>query len=386
MGSNSRQRGSSIKKVTLANGEVRWRFRVDVEPGPDGKRRQRTITRKTEAEAVTEQAKARADISQGTWTEPSKITLDEWATTWLDIGERTWRPSTHSCYSRTLAFPRRELGSIRLQKLTRADVEALVRKMSSEGGRNNKGRSPRTITLMLDVLGRMLGEAVREGVIGANVVSRVKKPRRTPREMQTWTAAQMAAFLASVANDPLVGVWHLAALGLRRGELLGVRWSDIDLEAGTLNIRQARVQAGKQIVIGDPKTERGRRTVPLHTAAMKALRETRRLTLVENPAVPLKEKAGGDRLVAVNALGRPITPAAFSTAFLRHSAAAGLPRIRLHDMRHSAVSLLLQQGVPVVTVARLAGHDPALTWSVYGHATDDTTRVATDLLGRLYGA
>jgi len=384
--SNARQRGSSIKKVVLANGEIRWRFRVDAEPDADGKRRQRTVTCKTEAEAVERQSKARADITQGTWTEPSKVTLEEWSQVWLDIGERTWRPSTHDSYRRTLALPRRELGSIRLQKLTRADVEALVRKMTREGGNGGEGRSPRTISLMLTVLGKVMKEAVREGYVGSNVVDRVRKPRRAPREMQTWTAAQMSRFLASVADDPLVGVWHVAALGLRRGELLGMRWSDIDLDASTLVIRQARVQAGKETVVGDPKTDRGRRTVPLHSAAVSALRETRRMTLTENPAVPMREKTGKDRLVAVDAIGNPITPAAFSTAFQRHATAAELPRIRLHDMRHSAISLLLQQGVPVVTVAKLAGHDPAMTMSVYGHATDDTTRLATDLLGRLYGS
>lgn len=383
---STRQRGSSIKKVTLANGEVRWRFRVDADPDATGKRRQRTITCKTEAEAVAAQAKARADIAHGTWTEPSRVTLDEWCKTWLDIGERTWRPSTHDSYKRTLALPRRELGHIRLQKLTRADVEALVRKMSKEGGHGGKGRSPRTVALMLTVLGKVMKEAVREGYVGSNVVDRVRKPRRAPREMETWTAAQMSQFLTTVAEDPLVGVWHVAALGLRRGELLGMRWSDIDLDKGTLTIRQARVQAGKETVLGDPKTDRGRRTVPLHSAAVSALRETRRMTLTENPAVPMREKTGKDRLVAVDALGNPITPAAFSTAFQKHAAAAELPRIRLHDMRHSAISILLQQGIPVVTVAKLAGHDPALTWSVYGHATDDTTRLATDLLGRLYGS
>lgn len=381
-----RQRGSSIRKVTLASGEARWRFRVDVEPGADGKRRQRTLTFKTETEAVNAQAKARADIAHGTWTEPSKLTLDEWCQTWLDIGERTWRPSTHDSYRRTLSLPRRELGHVRLQKLTRADVEALVRKMAKEGGNGGAGRSPRTISLMLTVLGKVMKEAVREGYVGSNVVDRVRKPRRAPKEMQTWTAAQMSTFLTSITNDPLVGVWHVAALGLRRGELLGMRWSDIDLDASTLVIRQARVQAGKETVIGDPKTDRGRRTVPLHPAAVAALRETKRMTLTENPAVPMREKTGKDRLVAVDAIGNPITPAAFSTAFQRHAAAADLPRIRLHDMRHSAISLLLQQGVPVVTVAKLAGHDPAMTMSVYGHATDDTTRLATELLGRLYGS
>lgn len=382
----SRQRGSSIKKVLLSSGDVRWRFRVDTEPDAHGKRRQRTLTFRTEAEAVQAQARARAEIAQGTWTEPSRVTVDEWCQTWLDIGERTWRPSTHDSYRRTLALPRRELGHVRLQKLTRADVEALVRKMAREGGNGGNGRSPRTVSLMLTVLGKVMKEAVREGYVGSNVVDRVRKLRRAPREMQTWTAAEMSRFLASVADDPLVGVWHVAALGLRRGELLGMRWSDIDLDKGLLTIRQARVQAGKETVVGDPKTDRGRRTVPLHPAAVNALRETRRMTLTENPAVPMREKVGRDRLVAVDAIGEPISPAAFSTAFQRHATAAELPRIRLHDMRHSAISILLQQGIPIVTVAKLAGHDPAMTMSVYGHATDDTTRVATDLLGRLYGS
>lgn len=211
---------------------------------------------------------------------------------------------------------------------------------------------------LLVILRKAIDEAVSEGYVGTNVVDRVKKPKQTPKEMQTWTPDEVAQFLKSIERDPLVGIWHVASLGLRRGELLGLRWSEIDLDAGVARVRQARVQAGKTAVVGDPKTERGRRTVPLHAAAISALRETKRRTLTASPLVPLREKSGGDRLVAVNAIGEPMTPAAISSAFQRHAQRAELRRIRLHDLRHTAVSLLLQQGVPVVTVARLAGHDP----------------------------
>ncbi|WP_146184952.1 tyrosine-type recombinase/integrase [Agromyces badenianii] len=173
--------------------------------------------------------------------------------------------------------PAREaFGTKRLQHVRRADIEALVTRMSKVGGRSGKGRSPRTVALMLTVLVKCLSEAVAECIIATNPARHVRKPTRTHTEMQTWRAPEMRRFLERVADEPLVGAWHLSALGLRRGEVLGLRWRDIDFEAGVIQVRQARVQAGREIVTNEPKIARGRRTILMHPALAAALKETRR--------------------------------------------------------------------------------------------------------------
>jgi integrase len=377
----TRQRGSSIQRVETQSGP-RWRFRVDLAPGPDGKRRQRTLTYRTEGEAVTAQAKARAEVAAGAYIEPSTVTADEWLDHWLAVGKRSWRASTYSSYAVALKPARRALGSRRVQDLRRADFEALVATLSREGGHTHSGRSPRTIGLLIGLLRKAFDEAVIEGIVATNPARHVKKPTAVHREMRTWTAAQMRTFLAAVADDDLAGAWALSALGLRRGEVLGLRWSDIDFDAGVLHVRQARVQAGSVIVTNAPKTARGRRTVPMHADLAEALRHTRRRTVLEAPAVPFTR----DALVVVNAAGEPLAPEVYSDWFARRAAAAGLPPIRLHDLRHTALSLLIEQGVPVSVVARIAGHDPAMTLRVYSHAGDDATRTAVEALGALYAA
>lgn len=383
--SATRQRGSSIAKVTLKSGQVRYRFRIDV-PGPDGTRRQRNVTFRTEREAIEAQARLRTEVSRGVYTEPSKVTFGQWLDTWLDIGERTWRTSTTVSY-RTATKPAREaLGSIRLQRLTRADVERLVRDALNTGGRGGKGRSPRTVGLLLTLLVKCLKDAEAEGLVATNVAARVRKPRQEHREMETWTAEQMGAFLAHVEQDPLVGCWHLSALGLRRGEVLGLRWSDVDFERGVLHVRQARVQAGREVVTNEPKTARGRRTLPMHPALIAALRATRERTVISAAVVPLRQRGSDrERLIAVDPAGEPIRPDRYSELFEQHVTAAGLPPIRLHDMRHSALSILLQQGAPVHLVAKLAGHDPSVTLRTYSHAQDAAMRDAVTALGALYG-
>jgi integrase len=386
MSKKSRQRGSSIQRVELQSG-IRWRFRLDLPPGPDGRRRQRTLTFETEAEAVEAQARARTQVTQQSYTEPSKITLNQYLDDWLAAGERTWRPTTCNSYRLALKPAREALGRKPLQRVTRADVERLARTMLTEGGRGGTGRSPRTVALLLTILGKAFGDAVDDDLLHRNVVERVRKPRSQHTEMHTWTAEQVRQFLAHVTDDPLIGLWHLTMRGLRRGEVMGLRWCDVDLDAGVVHVRQDRVQAGPQVVTGPPKTARGRRSIPLDTEAVAALRSTYQRT-VGGSVVPLHQsgtpKRVDARLVAVDAAGEPLRPEVYGDAFTRHAQDAGLPNIRLHDARHTALSLLLEQGVPVHVVARFAGHDPSVTLRTYAHVSDTAMIAASTALGTLY--
>ena len=151
-----------------------------------------------------------------------------------------------------------------------------------------------------------------------------------------------------------------------------------------MHVRQTQVQVGHRVVVGPPTTTRGRRSIPLDPEALDALRRT----VTDAEVVPLRQrgaKRDDDRLVAVDVLWEPLHPEVYGDMFERHARAARLPRIRLHDARHTALTLLLGQGVPVHVVARFAGHDPSVTLRTYAHVTDDSARAASAALGALYG-
>lgn len=383
----TRQRGSNITRVVLPSGQVRWRFRIDVPPAADGKRRQRTLTFRTEGEAVDEQRRLGTAVRQGTYQAPDKITVNEWLDTWLEVNQRSWRASTYTSYVHDVKPARAAFGSVRLQRLTRADVERMVRSMLATGGRGGSGRAPRTVAKTLTILSKAVGDAVHEGVVATNVVARVRKPAQTHQEGRRWSAEQVSTFLASREDDPLVGAWHLSCLGLRRGEVLGLRWGDVDFERGVLHIRQARVQAGADVVVNEPKTARGRRTLPMHDGLVAALRATRQRTMLDAAVVPLRQRGArdGDRLVVVDATGQPIAPDHYSDLFERYRKALDLPPLSLHGLRHTALSILTDGGVPTTVVARIAGHDPSVTMRVYAHPGDDAMQTAVTALGTLYG-
>lgn len=382
-----RQRGSSLQRVTLKSGAVRWRFRLDLPPDPKtGKRRQRTLTFATEREAVEAQAKARADVHADTYIEPARTTVAEWLQTWQDINARTWRPATAQSYRHTLAPVIAYMGARRLQELRREHVESMVRHLERLPTRAGTKRSARSTAYALRLLTTALDAAMVEDLIKRNPAKHVKAPHQPTHEMQTWTAADVRSFLAHVADEALAGGWHLTALGLRRGEVLGLRWCDVDLDAGVVHVRQSRTPAFGKVAIVEPKTKRGRRTVPLTPEAVAALRQTRQRTLVENPVIPFAEKRDVNRFVIVNQAGEPIHPSTWGHWFDQHVKAAGLPRIRLHDMRHTAATLLLQAGVPPVVVAGILGHSPAVLLTTYAHALPDAKRDAVELLAGIYRA
>nr|WP_155942940.1 site-specific integrase [Mycobacterium sp. 141] len=199
--------------------------------------------------------------------------------------------------------------------------------------------------------------------------------------MATWTPEQAAAFRAHVADDRLAACWLLTLAGLRRSEVLGLRWEDVDHDAGTITVAQGRVVVGGGTVTGAPKSVRSARTLPMPSDVLAALRTFKTQQAEEHLAL-----GGGwpnTGLVAVNADGSPIRPETYSKAFGGHCVAAGVPVIRLHDVRHTAATMLLDGGTTPSATAKWLGHDPAITLRVYGHVYDDALASAGDaLLGR----
>jgi integrase len=200
-----------------------------------------------------------------------------------------------------------------------------------------------------------------------------------------WTAEQVQRFLASVADDRLGSLWLLAASsGLRRGELLGASWHDLDLEAATLTVRSTRVAYGSLVVTKEPKTARSRRTIPLSPRTVDALRTWKARQGRERLAAGAAYADLG--LVFSDELGGYLSPSAISKTFGRLVKTAGLPRITLHQVRHSFATIALEQGVDVLYVSELLGHsNPAITQTVYQHARPERVRKAVDTISRAIG-
>jgi integrase len=378
-----------VQSYVLPDGGRRYRFRVDVGRGADGKRLQELHTFDRRADAVAELARIMNESGRGTYVRPSQETLSEHLDGWIEGATRNVRTSTRLNYEAAFLPVRDRLGARRLQSLTKADVEALVSWMLTagrrRGGKAGTPLSARSVRLTLGRLTAALESAVEEGKLARNPARHVRPPKHTPRERETWAAAEVRRFLAVADADRLAACWRLSLYGLRRGEAVGLRWRDVDLKAATITVSQSRVLADYQVLIEEPKTRSGIRTLPLDDALVTALKALKARQAAERLAAgPAYERSG---YVAADELGRPVHPEWYSDEFHRVSDRAGVRRIRLHESRHTTCSLMEKAGVPVSVIAAWAGHySGAFTMATYVHANPDDLAVGRDALTLIYGA
>lgn len=377
-----------IRKVRLRDGSTRYRVVVDVGRKPDGSRAQRTATFQRRWEAREWLTETRRTVSTGTYVAPTRVTLGQHLDAWL-AGRRGLRPGTVRGYADALLPVRDLIGGLPLQQVTRADVERVVGAMLAGTVRRigTKGAplSPRSCNLTLTVLKAAFESAVRDGLLTRNPAAYVEHVPQRRTEPTTWTAEQVRTFLAVAGADRHAAAWRLSLLGLRRSEVLGLTWDALDLDAGTLTVRQGRTSSAGVEHVGAPKSARSRRTLPLDAGTVAALRAVKARQAAERLAAgPAYEGAGG--YVVIDELGRPPRPDAYSDRFRALARAAGVPAIRLHDARHSCLTLLHLAGVAPAVISAWAGHhSAAFTMSVYVHSQDAALAAAGDVLGGLLG-
>ena len=378
----SRSRREPIRKLVYANGTVRWRCVIDAGLDRDGRRRQATKTFDTLKEARAFVASTRVAVNSGTYVGRVEVTLEEYATSWLQSRRHAVRPKTLEGYRVALNRAFATFGHRRLDQVSKTDLLQMVDAMRS----GPRPLAPRSVNLTLGVLRQVFGAAVREGLLVRNPAQLVDLLPQPTQEMQAWTQQEASAFLTATARHPWAGPFALSLSGLRRGEVLGARWSDIDLDGDQPHfvVRRSRVQLGHDgggVVEGEPKSARSKRVVPLAPFAVQALQTTRRQQSDFRAAMGATYL--DDDFVCADPSGRPPRPETYSNIFHRIAAVAGLRRVRLHDLRHTSVTLLLGAGIPVHVVASIHGHDPVITQRIYAHTQRAEAVAAMDTLDRI---
>lgn len=363
-----------IRKVTIKNGGVRYRVVVDVGIRPDGRRDQRTRTFRTRKEATRYLTATRSQVDTGTYIAPSKLTLSDYLRGWL-AGKRNLKANSRSGYRLALRHVHASCGHLPLVKIAKSDIDATVTTM------HDNGSSPATIIKTLTIMTQALDAAMRENLIPRSVAALVERPRRIKPQMQRWTEGEMRTFLRTASEDRLHPAWRLSLYGLRRGEVMGLRWADVNLDGASLTVWQSRMTVDGHEVIDTPKSASSARTLPLDDALVAALRAFHARQSVERLAAG-EAYDGTTDLIVTDELGKPWRPELYSDKFGRLAAKAGVPAIRLHDCRHTALSVMVDRGVPISVVSAWAGHsDPAFTLRQYVHATPQGIAAAGAALG-----
>ncbi len=369
--------GHIYRKKSPDGSWSRWYAVID-HPGVDGKRRQKTSTHETKRDAQAWLAQVVAELRAGQVYDTT-VTVQEYLTGWL-AGKQSLRPSTrlsYRCHIHQYLIP--HLGHHRLSALRAHHLEAMYLAITSGNHQRERPVGPETLRRIHATCQSALNTAVKRGLLRRNPAAtvelvRIQRPRRT-----TWNERDAATFLTAIVDDPLHPLYRMLLItGLRRGEALGLRWCDLDVQSSVLHVRQQLVAVGTDLVIGPPKTASGARTIALDEKTLQAL-QLHALEAHLTPAGQLRQSP--EDLVFSTTVGAPLCPAYVSRHFDRIVHRTELPRIRLHDLRHTSASLGLAGGETLLEVSKRLGHSSiGVTADIYSHITPQVARQAADRL------
>jgi integrase len=377
-------------------GAKSWRIKFDLDrDSATGKRQTRFHTfRGTKKEAEAERTRLLNGAQTGHYVDPSSITVGEFFDRW----ERDWAannvsPKSLERYKEIIStYIRPEIGTTKLQKLKPAQVVELYAKLLREGRKvvtpgRTAGLSPASVRYVHRVLHRALGHAVIWGLLPANPCASVDAPKAAPVEIEILAEPQVKEVLTKLRGRPmcLLATVGLAS-GVRRGELLALRWKDLDLDACKVRVEQAIEQTKAGLRFKGPKTKHGRRQFSISASVIAELRSHRRAQSEQRLAMGLG-KEPDDTLVFRHHDGTPLVPNSVSTEWRRLVRTLGLPRVSLHAWRHTHASQLIASGMDVLTISRRLGHgSPSITLNVYGHLFHTADDRAASIFERAFGA
>ena len=345
-----------------------------------GKQIFKNVLGKTQAEVKEKLQKALAQAGKIDFTKTGKYTVGVWMEVWFEnVAKIKVRASSHQSYRGYIdnhIMP--NIGSIPLEKLTTIDLQKFYRKLLTKGRverkeaeKQPKGLSAKTVRNINQVISSAMDFAVAQKIILENPCKAVALPKVEHKEMQTIPAEQLKAFLQEARATGVYEMYYIElATGLRRGELLGLKWTDIDWKNGIIKVRRQVTRVDGQVVEAPLKTKNSYRAVIISQQAIEVLKQQ-------------KEKTN-DQYVFPSPNGGPTSPDSVNNMLKRVLARAGIPKVRFHDLRHTFATIALQNGVDIKTVSGMLGHFSAgFTLDTYAHVTTAAQREAADTMGNV---
>jgi integrase len=385
----AKRRGRGEGSITQ-RADGRWQVRLDLGRGPDGKRRRKYAYAATQGEAVKLMKRLGGRAVDGQLLTTSTPTVARYLDDWFTTNADTWRASTKRGYRSAIdLYLTPAFGQLRLEQLSPIIVQRWLNQHKDAHG------ARRRITLAHAALRSALSDAQRLQMVTINAAALVKVPKASTRAIVPLTIEQAAAFLKVASTHRLGAMFSVAlASGLRLGEATGLRWDDVNLETGEIQIRQQLQRVGKQLLLQELKTDKSRRTLMLPNVCIQALKAHRTKQREE------RLKAGADwvdtglvfatyaRRGAGRKVGAGLAPRNVlrTLHMLLAAAEPPIPPIRFHDLRHSAASLLIAAGVELVEVSMLLGHSELrVTADLYSHLQKQTAARAAQKMDAIFG-
>ncbi|MBQ7858247.1 MAG: site-specific integrase [Oscillospiraceae bacterium] len=345
-----------------------------------GKQIFKNVLGKTQAEVKEKLQKALAQAKKIDFAKTGKYTVTMWLNEWFEnVAKIKVRPSSHQTYRGYIDHHiAPNIGNIPLENLTTMDLQKLYRKLLNKGRvdraeakQQPKGLSAKTVRNINQVISSAMDFAVAQKIIPENPCKAVALPKVEHKEMQTIPTEQLQAFLQEAKATGVYEMYYIElATGLRRGELLGLKWTDIDWKNGIIKVRRQVARVDGQIVEAPLKTKNSYRAVTISQQAIEVLKQQ-------------KEKTN-DQYVFPSPNGGPISPDSVNNMLKRVLARAGIPKVRFHDLRHTFATIALQNGVDIKTVSGMLGHFSAgFTLDTYAHVTTAAQKEAADTMGNV---
>ena len=360
----------------------RWEGRYTAGRDPDtGKAIYKNVLGKTQAEV---KAKLKQAIEEAKGLDAAKVgrhTVGQWMEVWFEhYAKVKVRPSSHQTYRGYIDnHIKPNIGKIQLEKLTSLDLQKFYKKLLEKGRvdriesrKQSNGLSAKTVRNIHQIISSAMKLAQEQKLIASNPTEGCALPRLEHREMQTLPVEQLQSFLREAKDSGVFELYYLELVtGLRRGELLGLKWEDVDLERGDLRVRRQIARISGEVVEAPLKTKNAYRTLPLAEDTVDILEAQRK-------------KTGDSPWVFPSPTGGPISPDSVLHMLHRVLKRAGLPRVRFHDLRHTFATLALQNGVDVKTMSGMLGHFSAgFTLDTYAHVTTASQRQAAKTMGSI---
>jgi integrase len=356
----------TVYRRVLPSGAASWVAHATWQEG--GKRRQAKRSFDTKKQAQAALTELLAAHQSGTFVAPSRLTLAEFVEPWLaGLANQGRKPTTLRGYRGSIerhVIP--SLGSVPLQDLRPTDLDALYASLL------RGGLSMTSVHHVHAVVSKLLHDAERKGLVNRNVARLANAPSLTTArargpEMAVWTPAELSTFLASIVGNRNEALFRLLAMtGMRRGEVVALRWSDVQLDRHRLTVNQAATVVDGDELVDVPKTRRSRRVIDLDGDTVVLLQRHR--SRQRELFLRLGVTASASDRVFTNEIGDPIRPDSVGQAFGRLVKAAGVPAIRLYDLRHTHASQLLMAGINVKVVSERLGHaSVSFTLDTYAH-------------------